>query len=141
MHTGYAESQGVFQQPQPTVNPQTNNIRLLWPDLGNFGSISSIPTHEDTMPGQEYWQSLPVEMAQQFEFADGPLEPGEQPTISHPTSSSTVTSLDISVQDWSHIYADSTLVEDLPGSLVSSELAMIPPVLSDTPSANATSRM
>ena len=93
------------------------------------------------MPGQEYWQSLPVEMAQQFEFADGPLEPGEQPTISHPTSSSTVTSLDISVQDWSHIYADSMLIEDLPGSLVSSEQAKIPPILSDIPSANATSRM
>jgi hypothetical protein len=93
------------------------------------------------MPGQEYWQSLPVEMAQQFEFADGPLETTKQPTVSHPMPSSTVTSLDIPVQDWSHIYADSTLVEDLPGSLVSSELAMIPHVLSDIPSANATSRM
>lgn len=93
--TGYAESQGVFTQPRPTVSPQAHDAHVPWSALDDVGLLpSSVSPAVETTLGLDYWQSVPG-VTQQLDFTVGtPNVQTQLPNIPGSMLSSATPSLD-----------------------------------------------
>jgi hypothetical protein len=92
------------------------------------------------MPGQDYWQAVPVPTTQQLDMTGAPLNMHSQAAMSRSMLSYATTSITPPTIDWPYMDPSNASTDDFSSSLDSSELA-VPPLMTHRHSPDVLSKL